>query len=707
VSISNSVFTHCETGLRTFGKGARLVNITTTGNEYGWKAEGVEWPCTYTWGLAESNDWGINITSAAGTSSVTLNQPNITQNLYEGVGYAGGGILAVRCGAIKDNTADGIRMSQDAILSLSPVVTGTNSLPGGRVDVSGNFTTIRADEAKFLHLENGRNLLWPAPGGKVAVGSVYNGCNLTIPSHGNTWHPTNPAYQPLPNDDFILIHSNDCKPPKSVVLVDNNPASLLACNDPPTPLPTGVPLAMRSPLLHCPACPVVNSARFPGILLNEALAEALESTTLADSANGDDLLALDMFSDVIQEAALHDSYETQWLGGFALAFMKQALGSATESGAAQASMQDPYFILVEQTLDLMLEQAITYGNENEEFYLKLDKALLYNLAGDRPGAIVQLWNITDCLEPDSSQLAFLDLWKRYVIATDLVISGQYPVDEFEQLFYNGPPGYSPRLNPGLGKAVADTILYSQNPFTGYAATLTATGPGGSLYEAANSPLAPGGFVVSKRDSSGLLQWTDTLVFRGGGADTARAATLDMYSNFYVTGQVWNGSNYDIGVIRYDSTGVKQWVAFYNSPDRRNDIPAGIAVDTAGFVYVTGATQTDTGVVHTLIRYRQCNCPVGARAAQSQPQAAVKGPVQAAPATIYPNPAGDRLEITWNGGDDKPVTARLYNTLGQEMARSRFTSRTVMDLSHIPAGIYMLSLTDETTQTQTVSRVARR
>jgi uncharacterized delta-60 repeat protein len=71
-------------------------------------------------------------------------------------------------------------------------------------------------------------------------------------------------------------------------------------------------------------------------------------------------------------------------------------------------------------------------------------------------------------------------------------------------------------------------------------------------------------------------------------DNAVAVATDSSGNIYVTGRSdGSGTSGDYATIKYDSAGDQVWVARYNDPTNSNDVPADIAVDSSGNVYVTG------------------------------------------------------------------------------------------------------------------------
>jgi hypothetical protein len=97
------------------------------------------------------------------------------------------------------------------------------------------------------------------------------------------------------------------------------------------------------------------------------------------------------------------------------------------------------------------------------------------------------------------------------------------------------------------------------------------------------------YTTVKFDTSGNLIWVAN--YDGPRyLDEAMAITVDSSSNVYVTG--WSyGTSYpafpmDALTIKYDSDGIQQWLARYDSSN--SDVnPIAIAADASGNVYVTG------------------------------------------------------------------------------------------------------------------------
>ncbi len=71
-------------------------------------------------------------------------------------------------------------------------------------------------------------------------------------------------------------------------------------------------------------------------------------------------------------------------------------------------------------------------------------------------------------------------------------------------------------------------------------------------------------------------------------DKAVEIELDAAGNSYVVGTSFNGTSYDITTIKYNPSGVQQWVNIYNGPGNGLDEAFGIAIDAANDVFITGS-----------------------------------------------------------------------------------------------------------------------
>lgn len=113
---------------------------------------------------------------------------------------------------------------------------------------------------------------------------------------------------------------------------------------------------------------------------------------------------------------------------------------------------------------------------------------------------------------------------------------------------------------------------------------------GNVYVTGHSIGALGGynFVTIKYNSSGVQQWIASYNGSGNGNDQARSIALDTSGNVYVTGYVQGAAGgQNFGTVKYNSSGVQQWVVEYNGTGNSIDVPQGVAVQKNGNVYVAG------------------------------------------------------------------------------------------------------------------------
>jgi uncharacterized delta-60 repeat protein len=90
---------------------------------------------------------------------------------------------------------------------------------------------------------------------------------------------------------------------------------------------------------------------------------------------------------------------------------------------------------------------------------------------------------------------------------------------------------------------------------------------------------------------------------GNSADFARAIAVDVSGNVYVTGGSSDVNGFAFcAIVKYNSTGVQEWVQIYSDPESYQDYTNAIAVDPSGNVYVTGASGTYPIYDYATIKY---------------------------------------------------------------------------------------------------------
>ncbi|MDZ7292992.1 MAG: SBBP repeat-containing protein, partial [candidate division KSB1 bacterium] len=112
------------------------------------------------------------------------------------------------------------------------------------------------------------------------------------------------------------------------------------------------------------------------------------------------------------------------------------------------------------------------------------------------------------------------------------------------------------------------------------------------------------FATIKYNGAGIQQWVARYSGLTYGNDMATDLAVDAMGNVYVTGaSVGSSTSFDYATIKYNGAGAPQWVARYNGPGNSYDMPTALAVDAAGNVYVTGQSEgSGTSADYATIKY---------------------------------------------------------------------------------------------------------
>jgi uncharacterized delta-60 repeat protein len=120
------------------------------------------------------------------------------------------------------------------------------------------------------------------------------------------------------------------------------------------------------------------------------------------------------------------------------------------------------------------------------------------------------------------------------------------------------------------------------------------------------------YATVKYNSSGTQQWVARYNGPSDGNDRIYKLVLDSSSNVYVTGESDGiGSSLDFATIKYNSSGVQQWIARYNGPGNGSDSATSIAVDDSGNTYITGKSAGTDSVDYATVKYNSAGAQVWA------------------------------------------------------------------------------------------------
>jgi len=112
------------------------------------------------------------------------------------------------------------------------------------------------------------------------------------------------------------------------------------------------------------------------------------------------------------------------------------------------------------------------------------------------------------------------------------------------------------------------------------------------------------YATIKYSSEGNQEWVARYNGIGNNWDEATALALDASGNIYVTGKSKDlNGKHDYVTIKYNNSGVEQWIARYNGPANTDDQANAIVVDDFGNVYVTGYSMgIGTSLDYATVKY---------------------------------------------------------------------------------------------------------
>jgi hypothetical protein len=120
---------------------------------------------------------------------------------------------------------------------------------------------------------------------------------------------------------------------------------------------------------------------------------------------------------------------------------------------------------------------------------------------------------------------------------------------------------------------------------------------GGLITVGNTQVAGQGanILLTKYTSTGGIAWSVNYNVGGTKNDYGTNLTRDGSGNIYVCGMTDNNglTNYDIVILKYNSSGTLLWDTTYDSPYTMNDLATGIIVDPSNNIYVAGSSEGST------------------------------------------------------------------------------------------------------------------
>lgn len=249
-----------------------------------------------------------------------------------------------------------------------------------------------------------------------------------------------------------------------------------------------------------------------------------------------------------------------------------------------------------------------------------------------------------------------------------------------------------------------TIKYNSSGAQQWAATYNSPGNGtdeprslavdgsGNVFVTGSSTSSSGyDYLTVKYNSSGAEQWTQRYNGAGNSVDIATSMVLDAAGNVYVTGAVTIApNNFDYATLKYNTSGVQQWIQTYNGPGSGDDISYSIAIDFSNNVYVAGSSLgSGTDNDYAVIKYAQF---VGISSISGEV------PHKFSLSQNYPNPFNPETKIKFAVPKSGFVNISVYDILGRKIESlvnenlNPGTYEVNWNATEYPSGIYYYKLT---------------
>lgn len=213
------------------------------------------------------------------------------------------------------------------------------------------------------------------------------------------------------------------------------------------------------------------------------------------------------------------------------------------------------------------------------------------------------------------------------------------------------------------------------------------------------------YVTLKYNASGVKQWQASYDGPADADDNDRAAdiVIDNVNDIYVTGNsVGAASLSDFATLKYNSSGVRQWVARFNGQENSDDQVFAIAIDQMGTTYVTGKTKiSDTEFDFATVKYNSSGVQQWVTRldtlVMTDVHGKIKKPVAQRLYQNFPNPFNASTVIQYDVPGAAYVKLNIFDVTGRKvyaLVNGRQTPGYYsyhLDASHLVSGVYFYTL----------------
>jgi len=146
-------------------------------------------------------------------------------------------------------------------------------------------------------------------------------------------------------------------------------------------------------------------------------------------------------------------------------------------------------------------------------------------------------------------------------------------------------------------------VYAESMFTTCRLNSIASDASGNVFVAG---YANGDFLIIKYNSAGVQQWLQKYNGPQNLNDEAVSIKVDGSGNVYVTGKSAHDSSSsqlnDYATVKYNSSGVQQWIKRYSGISLSDNVPVSMALDGSGNIFVTGKSGSPFALDFATIKY---------------------------------------------------------------------------------------------------------